>query len=301
MTCNRIGLAICLLACLPACRATYPGRSVNQTIAQICQKEYGVQVLVVSKGRTIGALIPVKNILAKDTSRNDLALSNDVLEKIEHVMLTVSRVTLSSEFKFDFFVVTARDAKTGVEVSFVRYLKDVRRLMTDDISRSDYFQRLLIETRFLPGDRNPMQGSYELHEYFLPEVLAGQIADRMRQQLNSNLVLPRLFKVENVKGEFVRLPGRAWSSGRFRLSLHFEPGAEPFTTLGNPDLQEAFIQLFLRTAQNVTRRYEFFAFEGMEIVDQTGRRLAYFDRKEFTEDTVNNLMELLRNIKNKTP
>ncbi len=283
---------------LSGCSATYPKGNVEQTIARMCEQEYHVQVSVKTAGKTIGAFIPVKDLL-----QSDLTLSEQALDRIEHVMLTVSRVTLSSEFQYDFFVVVAQDFAANVQIAFVRYIKDIRRLLTDDISRSDYFQRMLIEVRPIEAAGGPPRPVMQLTDYSLPEFLARQIAERMRQQLQINVVLGQLFGIMNVEGRFVpasRPGGRAPTSGTFVLTLWFHPDAPPFETLATAELRTEFTRLFLRVAQTLTRRYEFYAYDGLELVDAQGRQVAFFDRKQFTQDTVNTLMELIRSLKNKS-
>ncbi len=274
------------------CKPTYKAGTANQAVMDICNKEYGERVTVQTNGKTIGAFIPSINVL-----KSDLTFSDHVLEKIEHVMLTVTRVTLSSEMKYDFFVITTRDVRTGAEISFVRYIKDIRRLITDDISRTDFFQRMIIDVRVVDP-----AAPFVLKTYSLPDFLAGQLAERLRQDLELNLVASRLFRLENIEGAYVT-PGRdqhTLPANLFRMTLQFQPGAPAFETVGSPVLREDFTRLFLHTAQIVTRRYEFQEFDGMELVDPSGRRLAYFDRKEFTRDSVNTLMELIRSLKDNT-
>jgi uncharacterized protein (DUF3820 family) len=243
-------------------------------------------------GNTVDVYLPATNVL-----KSDMTFSDHVLDKIEHVMLTATRVTLSAEMKYDFFVLTTRDLRTGVEVSFVRYLKDIRRLITDDISRTDFFQRMLIEVR-----RVEPSAPYEFKAYRLQDFLASQLADRLRQDLALNLVANRLFRLVDLEGEYIVIPPpqkHTLPTAVFRITLLFHPDAPAFETLGTPALRDDFARLFLHTAQIVTRRYEFHAFDGLELVDRTGRRLAYFDRKEFNRDSISTLMELIRSLKNK--
>jgi uncharacterized protein (DUF3820 family) len=284
--------ALFLVPLVAGCKSTYSTGSANQAIARICEKEYGVQVGVRTGDNTVDVYLPSTNIL-----KNDMTFSDHVLDKIEHVMLTATRVTLSSEMKYDFFVLTTRDMRTGMEISFVRYIKDIRRLITDDISRNDFFQRMLIEVKRVdPGE------PYSFKAYRLQDFLASQLADRLRQDLGLNLVASRLFRLMDLEGEYVVLPAptpHTLPTAEFRITLLFHPDAPPFETVGTPALRDDFTRLFLHTAQIVTRRYEFHAFDGLELVDRTGKRLAYFDRKEFNRDSVSTLMELIRSLKDK--
>ncbi|MCK5217948.1 hypothetical protein KAR10_00400 [bacterium] len=283
--------------CLAGCRASYPTSSMKQTIARICEDEYGVKVEVKEVGNTIGALIVVKNMLL-----SDLSLSDQVLKKIEDVMLTVSRVTLSSEERYEFFVIAILDPDTGIQVSFVRYIKDIRRLITDDISRNDYFQRLLIETEIRQPWQSGSPPPYNLKEYKLEGFLARQISERIQLQLQLNLVSRRIFQIEGIDGGYYPAEenrARFKDSGVFRLTVRFHPEALPFKSVGTPEIRKNFTHMLRRMARTVIKRYGFTAFEGMEIVDGAGERLAYFDRQAFNRESMNTLMELIRSIKKK--
>jgi uncharacterized protein (DUF3820 family) len=283
--------------CLAGCRPSYPTGSVKQTIARICEDEYGVKVEVKEAGRTIGTLIVVKNMLL-----SDLSLSDQVLKKIEDVMLTVSRITLSSEGSYEFFVIAILDPDTGIQVSFVRYIKDIRRLITDDISRNDYFQRLLIETEVRQPGKSGRPPSYQLKEYKLRDFLARQISERIQLQLQLNLVSRRIFQIEGIEGGYYTGENsrtRFKDQGVFRVTVRFHPEAPPFESMGTPEIRKNFTHMLRRTARTVIKRYGFTAFEGMEIVDGAGEQMAYFDRQAFNQDSMNTLMELIRSIKQK--
>jgi hypothetical protein len=297
---SRFLLAL-LLALAPwwaGCRPSYPIGSVEETIAKICQDEYHVRVQVKAVGTTLGALVVAPNTLLKDLSFSDQALN-----KIENVMLTTSRVTLSAQFPYEFFVVTLRDPNLGVEVSFVRYLKDIRRLIMDDISRTDYFQRLLIEAAPYPPAAPGVAQGYQPQAWRLPDFLARQIAERVRTQLQSSLVGERLFRLQGARGDFaapassVRI--RDAALGRFRLILDFQPLSPAFTNMATPALRDDLLQVILGVAQVVVRRYEFTTFDGLEILDGNGRQLALYDRSAFNQGSMNTLMEMIRSIQKK--
>lgn len=285
-----IALLLTLAPWWAGCRPSYPVGSVEETIAKICQDEYRVKVQVKAVSTTLGALIVAPNTLLKDLSFSDQALN-----KIENVMLTTSRVTLSAQFPYEFFVITLRDPILGVEVSFVRYIKDIRRLIMDDISRNDYFQRLLIEAKAMPS---PEQ-AYQPQAWRLPDFLARQTAERVRTQLQSSLVGERLFRIQGVRGEFAA-PGSA-ALGRFRLILDFQPEAPVFGDMATPALRDDLLQVILSVAQVVVRRYEFSTFDGLEIQDSQGRQLAFYDRAAFSQGGMNTLMEMIRSLQKKKP
>gem|GEM_PF-6772696 len=275
------------------CKPSYPKGSAEEAIVAICEKEYKVQVQVKTVGRTLGALVVSRNVLSKDLTLTDAALN-----KIENAMLTTTRVTLSSEFRYDFFVITVMDPATRVQVSFVRYLKDIRRLVMDDISRTEYFQRMLIDVKVAP----PKTGSeevYDLQEYRLEDFLARQVAERLKLQFQTSLIVDRLFHLAAVEGGYQ--PSRRATDGVFRMTLHFLPGSPEYGQMVTPALQEDFLKLVAETAGPIIRRYDFANYNGMEIVDgRNGMQLAFLDRQEFArESPLSTLMELIKSMKKK--
>ncbi len=282
---------------LPGCKNTYPEGSSEQAIKAICEKEYKVDVTVKSAGHTIGAMMVLPHAIMDDVSLSDRAYG-----KIENVMLTATRVTLSSAFQYDFFVVSILDPVSRVEVSFVRYVKDIRRLITDDISRNDYFQRMLIQTRFIPPVTAGIPPAYPLKDIRLKDFLVQQIVDRVKLQMTVNLIIKRLFSLADITGRYVPVPdlGNQYpDAGVLRLQLMFLPGAPPFETMGTKALRDNFKNVILDTAKKVYRRYEFKDCEGLQLVDNQGRLLASYDRQALEKGGGNSLMQLFDALKRK--
>lgn len=279
------------------CKKSYPEGSAAESIRAICEQEYKVDVKVEAAGKTIGALIVQPDAILKDVSLSDRAFN-----KIEHVMLTASRVTLSSEFKYDFFVVSILDPDAGVQVSFVRYIKDIRRLITDDISRDDYFQRMIIETDFVPPVKEGEEAVYQLKEYNLKDFLAMQIGERIKMQFMVNLIVKRLFQIGSITTTYQPVPAladRFPDAGRLIVEVQFLPDAPAFNEMGNETLRADFNVLILNTAKKVYRRYDFKDCEGLIIRDNRGQQLASYNREELNKGNTNVLMQLIESIKKK--
>jgi len=286
---NYLLSLLILFPALYGCKASYSVGSVKETISRICSQEYGVEVEVAEKGTTIGALIAMPNLL-----NNDLTISEKALKKIEHVMLTTSHVTLSSEFKYEFFVIDILDTTNGVQVSFIHYIKDIRRLIMDDISRGDYFQRMLIDVdKFKGWEKGKQIPAYTPKEYKLPDFLAAQIAKRIKSQFNINLIIGRIFKMVGIEGQYIK------NSNIFRLTIYISNLVNSLEEVASPEVRENFTKVLFRIVRKITKRYEFNMFEGLEIVDGQGKRLAYFDKKTFTRDTMGNLLEIINSIQKK--
>ncbi len=282
---------------MTGCKTTYPEGSSEQAIKEICQKEYKVDVKVKSVGHTIGALVVLPHAIMDDVSLSDRAFS-----KLQNVQLTATRVTLSSAFQYDFFVISILDPIAQVEVSFVQYIKDIRRLYIDDISRNDYFQRMLIQTRFVPSVSPEAPPLYPLKDIQLKDFLAQQIVDRVKLQLTVNLIIKRLFALADVTGRYDSVPAlvdQYPDAGVLTLQLLFLPGAPPFETMGTTTLRDNFKNVILDTVKKVYRRYEFRDCEGLRVVDNQGRLLASYDRQALEKGGGNSLMQLFDAIKKK--
>jgi hypothetical protein len=84
-------------------------------------------------------------------------------EKIEDVALSIHRVTTSTDMPLKFYILTARDTKTaGAEFILTGFIYDVVRVRLFDISRGEYFQRILRDFRFNPA----IVGERKIRELF---------------------------------------------------------------------------------------------------------------------------------------
>ena len=115
---------LCLLL-ISGCGPTYPKGKINGVIADLCRKEYKLDVQTKVMGSTAVVYLPAENLF--DAVFNiDKAAS----KKINDVILGMSRVTLSTDAKFDFFVVIAQDPKVPeVEIVYIRYVPDFKRFL----------------------------------------------------------------------------------------------------------------------------------------------------------------------------
>jgi hypothetical protein len=273
-----------------SCRSTYKQGNVELAIHRICEQEYGVSVVVKTEGKTMGAQIATKGVLSQD-----LTLTDAAWRKIDDVMLATSRVTLSSEFVYDFFVISILDVQQGVQISFVRYIKDIRRLAVDDISRTDFVQRMLKEVEYLPANQERWGAEYRLHEYTLEEFLAKQLSERLKTEMANNFAASALFKL--ARTECVFIPGReSGEKGDFRVVLYFSDN-QAFETRNSSQLRERFLEVFKNLVGETLRRYEFQSFSGLEILDASSVRLAYYEHAALARGNVNRFLEIFRNIK----
>ncbi len=155
-------LAVGFLSVLSGCapQSSYPSSRLREALLDICKKEYDIQDLDVKiAGKTVGVYLPLKKLFAADFKeaavtgkvRNLETLfepSPEALEKVEDVLFSISRVLLSTDRQFDFYVVEATDTeKTGMQLVLTGNVNDIKRVRVWDISRNEYRKRVIHELR----------------------------------------------------------------------------------------------------------------------------------------------------------
>ena len=139
---------------------SYPTAQIKESIVKICRDEYGIENIDVKiNGDTIGVYLPLTKLFAADFReaavtgkvRNFESLfefSPEATEKVEDVLFSISRVLLSAERPFKFYVLEATDVdKTGMQLVLTGHVDDIKRVRAWDISRNEYRKRLIHEIR----------------------------------------------------------------------------------------------------------------------------------------------------------
>lgn len=137
-------------------RSSYPAAGVKEAILKICREEYGIEELDVQiAGDTLGVFLPLGKLFASDFKETAVAgkvrnleslfePSPEALEKVEDVLFSLSRVILSTDYPFKFYVLEATDVeKTGMQLVVTGHVEDMKRVRVWDISRNEYRKRLI--------------------------------------------------------------------------------------------------------------------------------------------------------------
>jgi hypothetical protein len=158
--CVICGVFISLI-CGSGCGPTYKDKGLEQAIVRLCKKDSNIDVKAKRVGKTLGIYVPVgglfestaalKQNMTLDELFTGIKFTKEAADKIEAVSLVLSRVALSTDADVDFYVLILADTKgTGIQIVVTRYIKDMKRVMLGDVSRGDYFQRLLMDVSFDP-------------------------------------------------------------------------------------------------------------------------------------------------------
>ena len=289
--------AICYILCaaLTGCGPTYPKKNVKEAVAGICTQEYGVNVKVETYDKTMFIYLPLKGLL--DYSFN---LTRPASEKINNVIFTAARVTLSTDAKFDFYCVIAHDIKMPeLQIVIIKNVEDVRRLFASDISRGEYMKRVLIDLRWSPqakkeqvvkdifnkmnldqkwqdqiisdffrsepaaiSDIGYWNDRFYIKDITLAEFLAEQIANRIKIEFRESKDLKDIFLLKSAKGLYAARKDRRL----FRFEIMAERGAiGAGTTIENSD---KIFEKALSMAGHVLHGYHFKDYDAVEVFDQ---------------------------------
>ncbi|MCB4792307.1 MAG: hypothetical protein LHV68_10550 [Elusimicrobia bacterium] len=122
------------------CKPSYPKGQIEESLSKVLKKEYNIDSKVVLKTNTLYLDI---NLLGL-TSTEVKALS-DVLKTVQNAMLTITRIALSSDAKVEYMVVNVKDPAWKLSLKLVQRMDDVKSLLYQRISRSDYEGRFILE------------------------------------------------------------------------------------------------------------------------------------------------------------
>ncbi|MBI1870246.1 MAG: hypothetical protein HYS07_03530 [Chlamydiae bacterium] len=134
--------------CIPGCgKPSFPREEVINSVKQICHDEYHLDVQTRIVGENLGTYVVLESIFDRQQG-----LTKEASEHLGDILLGVSRVSLSTDAPICFYTVIAADKTIpGVEAVFVRYVDDLKRYYLGNISREDFFQRMMIDVRFNPA------------------------------------------------------------------------------------------------------------------------------------------------------
>lgn len=290
-------LLLCALS-YAGCGPTYPKEIVDKAVVQLCREEYKIDVKVKIVANTVGVYLPIEGLFD-----NTLNITKEAADKINDVLLSVSRVTLSSDAPLDFYIVVAQDpVLPEVEVVLIRYVKDLKMLHYDQISRGEFAKRMLIDIKLTPqaqkekvlrdifgrlkiegaddlineylrsaevtsiGDIGYWNGAFFIKAIGMAEFLAMQTADRAKVRFVEDPKLRGRFKLNSIKGEYLSDLGKNFF--RFDFEVEGEGGAE------------AMRGVMLEEAAAVLRGYKFDAFSNVEIVDTKTREVLFANSEE---------------------
>lgn len=285
-----------LATILTGCAPTYPKEKFADSIVRVCKREYKLDVKVGTMGKTVAIYVPLQELWDMT-----FALTKRAGEEINDVILTVSRVALSTDANYDFYVVIAHDVRIPeIQIIIIKSVDDVKRFMLNDISRGEFSKRMLIDKRINPqakkehavkevfekmgldkkwqdtvmndffraqpaalGDIGYWNERFYIKDIVLPEFLAEQIANRVRMDFFEDKALSETIVIKSAKGTYVTEGGKH----HFQIEVLAEP--KSFAQLGSAEMVNSVFKKSLEVAIHVLHGYQFKDYEYIEIIDET--------------------------------
>lgn len=285
-----------LAPALSGCGPTYPKESLKESIIKVCKKEYSLDVKVEVIGKTVAIYCALQ-----DLWDFTFAMTKKASEELNDVILTVSRVTLSTDAGVEFYVVIAHDMRLPeIQIIIVKRVEDVKRFMLNDISRGEFSKRMLIDKRINPqakkehdikqvfekmgldkkwqdtvmndffraqpaalGDIGYWNDRFYVKDIQLPEFLVEQIAGRVRMDFYEDKKLADTVLIKSAKGSFINKEGKRY----FEIDVFGEPKVSG-GNLRPDEISTTILKETLKIAAHVIHGYDFKDVDYIIIVDE---------------------------------
>lgn len=304
----RLCLAFLLFLNLSGCGPTYPKEKITESVIELCKEEYNIDVKVNVIGKTLAIYIPLPSLFDITLSIND-----EAQEMIQNVVLSASRVVLSTDAGIEFYCVIAQDVRLPeIQIIVIKYVDDVKRAFFSDISRDEYFKRSIFDMNINPQSRKEKsiknifkkydvspeweekvldeffrsqpveledfgywQDRFYIKEITLAEFLAEAMAYRIKMRFREDKELLRKFMTKEVSGQYIEI-----SDKRFFI-LYFDIMAnEMLKVLGEKyDEKTVFKNIFMEIS-DCLYGYKFMDFDVVRIFDRNSPSKLFVSKED---------------------
>ncbi|MFH1867615.1 MAG: hypothetical protein ABH843_01470 [Candidatus Omnitrophota bacterium] len=254
-----------------SCAPTYPREKVIEGVKELCKREYSVDVEVKIEATTLGVRIPLEGLFDTES----LQIAPEAFKKIDGVMLSVSRVALSSDKSIDFYTVITHDKNVpGAEVVITRHVGDLHRYVYGDISRGEFSKRMVFDVRFNPqGIIDTWLGEFSLEENKLDEFICQQASRRISDEFKENKMLMGKFNVVSCEGIL--------KDNTFKFTTEISREGLPMSELIHGKAwHDKVLELCLKIISHTIYTYDFRSFEKIEVFNSFDNKTAEISNKE---------------------
>ena len=304
MSLRRAGMflvAAALTVSLLGCSPTYPKERLKEAIIKLCKNEYKVDVKVRTVGKTVAIYIPIEDLM--DFA---FAMTPEATEKLNNVILSVTRVVLSTDAQYEFYCVIAHDVRIPeIQVIIIKSVMDVKRVFLGDISRGEFGKRMIVDMRLNPqsqkersikeifqkmdldprwqdqvmndffrseptslGDIGYWNGRFYVKDITLPEFIAEQVVSRVKMEFREDKKLLESASLKSVKGAYYENAAAPYFKFEFLAEPKSGSSLEP--GLSSDDMLRAIVKI----ASDVVHGYAFEGFDHIEVVSaQDGKKI----------------------------
>ena len=156
-------------------KASFPSESIPGAIEKICKDLYKLDVVAEVSGKTIGVLFYTDHLI-DEKGQMDQKL---IRKTIGDLVLTITRVALSTDLDVRSVVVAIRGQKDFNEIRIIRNMDDIKKAQTEALSMDESLNRTLWEQSKYHSDALDPD-YFPLKDLTLESFLAKQIVQRVR-------------------------------------------------------------------------------------------------------------------------
>jgi len=263
---NSAFLLFFLSACflLSGCSETkdpyFPASIIPQEIIKICKNEYNLDVKVNIVQDTLWLYIPLKRFV--DQAGN---VDEEFVGTLNHVVLSVNRVIMSTRQPPKFYAIVASDIKdVGADYLTVGYILDVKRYLYNFISREEFLRRQGVSFSLNPEALGDTDGKHiTFFNVTLDSFILSQIEQRLMSKFEQDSLLSK-FKLEKIRavpeGNNIKFVLEIKGADKFRYDVDFT-------------------DIALKIISYVFFAYDFKDFETVTIVDSYSGKTNTYSRK----------------------
>ncbi len=168
---------------LAACqfRPSYPTKDIAGALKKMCMDNYKLSVEARHVGDSLQAFFWKVGILQPGGAE----LNPEAAKAFEKVLLSATRISLSSDAPLKFLEIKMSDRLTGATVSLCRFVPDIKDSMYTRFSEEEYFNRLLLEVGH-PKPRAESEEAWSEADWdppmTMPMFLTKQVVSRLKRQ-----------------------------------------------------------------------------------------------------------------------
>lgn len=229
----------------------------------MCKEQYSLGVIAKLVDNTLGVYLALDDMLDPN-----FGLTKEAGEKIGNVVLVIQRAVLSTNAGIEFYTITVADKKLpSMEFQMTVHVMDIKRALTMDISRGEYYERISREMKLNLDDLGNSE-EFTVKPIKLPDFLAEQISERLKYKFEKDKTL----KVTKIYGEF--------KQGGFLFNLDIVNKTDDKLGYLNPEKNEEILEKSFELIDFVIRRYEFKDFKDIEIRNAGNREVLRLKKED---------------------
>ena len=237
-------------AVFTGCNPSYPADRLTDSIQALVKKEYNLE----SKAFLVGNTLYL-DIKLEDISSTEAKKLTAMLEKLQGAVLSIVRVSLSTDAKVNFMVVTASDPVWKLGIRIIEQLQDIKDYLYMKISRGDYEGRLVMEINI--GNDGGVNYTSD-REITTDEFIGRLIVSQFNMVLRSNPFLSILMDKYELK--YISMSGS-------ELVL---TGTKNF----DPQMFQLARHVLVNEAAKVIKKYALTSLKAIKIIDQAKPEVA---------------------------